>query len=52
MKECVEKPKVTFDLMSNSPYLQKEAKSNLLGETYSLSEVTYSVGSLFTHPFL
>jgi len=34
------KPQVTLDLMSNAPFLYKEAESNLLRESCSLSDVT------------
>ena len=34
------KPQVTLDLTSDSPFLLKEVKSNLPGESCSLSDVT------------
>jgi len=34
------KPQVTLALMSNSPFHLKEVKSNLLGESCSLSDIT------------
>jgi len=44
------KPQVTLALMSNSPFHLKEVKSNLLGESCSLSDITYS--RLFFHVLL
>ena len=37
---CGKKPLVTLDLMSKSPLLYKEVKSNLLRESCHLSDVT------------
>ena len=40
---CGKKFQVSLDLMSNCPFLYKEVNSNLLGESCSSSDVTYSL---------